>query len=189
MVKKAVFEGDVMDTLETGRLILRPLSSDDSERIEELAGDYDVAKSTLNIPHPYPKGSAIQFIENVLTAERNHKLVMFAVIEKDSQLLIGLINLNLALTYKRGELAYWIGKQYWGKGYGTEATKALLEYGFHHKNLNRIFAAAFTCNAGSWRIMEKIGLKHEGTLKQHVARFGQFYDLAYYGLLKEDFGK
>lgn len=178
-----------MKLLETERLILRPLSYDDSDRIEELAGDYDVAKSTLNIPHPYPKGSAIHFIKSILTTERNNKVVMFAVTEKDSQLLIGLINLNLAPAYKRGELAYWIGKQYWGRGYGTEATKALLEYGFNHKNLNRIFAASFTCNAGSWRIMEKVGLKHEGTLKQHVARFGQFYDLAYYGLVKEEFEK
>jgi RimJ/RimL family protein N-acetyltransferase len=178
-----------MNTLEIKRLLLRPLTTDDSGRIEELARDYDVAKSTLNIPHPYPEGSAIQFIESVLTAERNNKIVMFAITKKESQLLIGLINLNLAAPYKRGELAYWIGKQYWGKGYGTEATKALLEYGFNHLNLNRIFAASFSSNPGSWRIMEKVGLKYEGTLKQHVARFGQFYDLVYYGLLKKEFEK
>ncbi|MER2047599.1 MAG: GNAT family N-acetyltransferase, partial [Solibacillus sp.] len=47
-----------MHKLETERLLLRPLTFDDSDRIEELAGEYDVAKSTLNIPHPYPKGSA-----------------------------------------------------------------------------------------------------------------------------------
>ncbi|MFC7684936.1 GNAT family N-acetyltransferase [Ureibacillus sp. GCM10028918] len=175
--------------METKRLLLRRLTTDDSERIEELAGDYDVAKSTLNIPHPYPKGSAIQFIENIFSAEKSEKIIMFAITEKESQLLIGLININLSAPYKRGELAYWVGKQYWGKGYGTEATKALLEYGFNQLNLNKIFAASFTSNPGSWRIMEKVGLKYEGTLKQHVARFGQFYDLAYYGLLKEEFEK
>src|SRR5690625_3229492 len=176
-----------MNTLETERLLLRTLTSDDSDRIEELAGDYDVAKSTLNIPHPYPKGTAIQFIESILNAEKNNKIVMFAITEKESQLLIGLINISLTAPYKRGELAYWVGKQYRGKGYGTEATKKVLEVGFNHLNLNKIFAASFTSNPGSWRIMEKVGLKYEGTLKQHVARFGQFYDLAYYGLLKEEF--
>ena len=176
-----------MKQLETKRLILRPITSDDSTRIEELAGDYDVAKSTLNIPHPYPKGSAIQFIESILTAEKSNKIVMFAIIDKELQLLIGLINLNLSLPLKRGELAYWIGKPYWGKGYGTEAAKVLLEYGFNNLELNKIFAASFTSNPGSWRIMEKIGLKYEGTLKQHVARDGQFYDLTYYGLLKEEY--
>ncbi|MCZ2260910.1 GNAT family N-acetyltransferase [Sporosarcina sp. G11-34] len=178
-----------MDMLETKRLLLRPLISDDSEKIEELAGDYDVAKSTLNIPHPYPKGSAIQFIESILTAEKNNEVVMFAITEKESQQLIGLINLNLAAPYKRGELAYWIGKQYWGRGYGTEATKELLNYGFIHLNLNKIFAASFTSNPGSWRIMEKVGLKYEGTLKQHVVRFGEYCDLAYYGLLRREFEK
>ncbi|MEC5424767.1 GNAT family protein [Virgibacillus sp. C22-A2] len=176
-----------MEKLETKRLLLRPLTIDDSGRIEELAGDYDVAKSTLNIPHPYPKGSAIQFIESIFNAEKNNKILMFAITEKELQLLIGLININLSSPYNRGELAYWVGKQYWGKDYGTEATKKVMEYGFNHLNLNKIFAASFTSNPGSWRIMEKVGLKYEGTLKQHVARFGQFYDLAYYGLLKEEF--
>ncbi|GLC89291.1 GNAT family N-acetyltransferase [Lysinibacillus piscis] len=176
-----------MTTLATERLLLRPLMAEDSDRIEELAGDYEVAKSTLNIPHPYPKGAAIQFIESMLNAEKNNTIIMFAIIEKESQLLIGLINLNLSAPYRRGELAYWIGKAYWGIGYGTEAAQALLTYGFHHLQLNKIFAASFTANPGSWRVMEKIGLKYEGTLKQHVARFGQFHDLAYYGLLKEEF--
>ncbi|MGJ9458339.1 GNAT family N-acetyltransferase [Oceanobacillus sp. CF4.6] len=175
-----------MEKLETKRLLLRPLTTVDSERIEELAGEYDVAKSTLNIPHPYPKGSAIHFIESVHDTERNN-IIMLAITEKGSQLLIGLINLNLSSPYRRGELAYWVGKHYCGNGYGTEAAKLLLEYGFNHLKLNKIFAASFTSNPGSWRIMEKIGLKYEGTLKQHVARFGQFYDLAYYGLLKEEF--
>lgn len=99
-----------MGNLKTNRLLLRQLTIEDSERIEELAGDYDVAKSTLNIPHPYPKGSAIQFIESVLSAEKNNKIVMFAITEIESQLLIGLININLSAPYKRGELAYWVGK-------------------------------------------------------------------------------
>lgn len=178
-----------MNTLETERLLLRTLTSDDSDRIEELAGDYDVAKSTLNIPHPYPKGSAVQFIDNILISEKNNKIAMFAITLKESRLLIGLANLNLAASYKRGELAYWVGKQYWGKGYGTEAVETLLEYGFNQLNLHRIFAASFTSNPGSWRVMEKIGLKYEGTLKQHVARFGNYYDLAYYGLLKDEYEK
>lgn len=176
-----------MHKLETERLLLRPLTSDDSDRIEELAGEYDVAKSTLNIPHPYPKGSAFQFIESIQSAEQNNKIVMFAIVHKELQQLIGLINLNLSIPYQRGELAYWIGKPYWGNGYGTEAAKALLKYGFNQLKLNKIFAASFTSNTGSWKVMEKIGLKYEGTLKQHVSRFGQFYDLTYYGLLKDEF--
>ena len=176
-----------MQNIKTERLLLRPLNIEDSERIEELAGEYDVAKTTLTIPHPYPKGSAKDFINSVLDAEESGKLVIFAIAQKATERLVGIININLSDTHERGELAYWVGKQYWGIGYGTEAAKSLLSFGFENLKLNKIFAQSFTSNPGSWRIMEKIGLKYEGTLKQHVTRFGKYYDLAYYGLLKEEY--
>lgn len=178
-----------MDQIETKRLLLRKLLASDAERIEKLAGDYDVAKTTLNIPHPYPKGSAQDFIESRHRAEEKKSIAAFAMVEKESQLFIGLINLNLSTPHRRGELAYWIGKDYWGKGYGTEAVKALIAYGFRTLHLHRIYAAAFTSNPGSWKVMEKAGLTYEGTLRQHVARLGEFHDLVYYGLLKEEYEK
>ncbi|WP_108670354.1 GNAT family N-acetyltransferase [Peribacillus acanthi] len=176
-----------MKTLETERLLLRPLTTIDSERVEELASDYDVAKTTLTIPYPYPKGSAMHFITSVLEMEKDGKLAIFAIVDKGTNDLIGIINMNLSLVYQRGELAYWVGKSYWGQGYGTEAAKVVMKYGFEELGLNKVFAQSFTNNPGSWKIMEKIGLKYEGTLKQHVVRFGEFHDLAHYGLLKEEY--
>ncbi|MDZ5472344.1 GNAT family protein [Bacillus sp. 31A1R] len=178
-----------MQNLETERLLLRTLRLEDSERVEVLASDYDVAKSTLTIPHPYPEGSARDFITSILEAEKSGRISIFAIEEKESGQLIGIINVSIAESYKRGELAYWIGKPYWGKGYGTEATKALISYSFNQLKLNKVFACAFTDNPGSWKIMEKVGLKYEGTLKQHVSRDGVFYDLCYYGLLKDEYSQ
>lgn len=174
-------------TLVTERLILRKLEATDAYRIEKLAGDHEVAKTTLNIPHPYPEGSAVAFIHSALESERTGKLITRAIIEKETNELIGLMAISIHSTFNRGELAYWVGKPYWGQGYGTEAAKAVLQYGFKVLELNRIYAQSFTTNPGSWRIMEKIGLKYEGTLRQHVSRFGQYYDLAQYGILKEEF--
>lgn len=174
-------------TLVTERLILRKLEATDANRIENLAGDHEVAKTTLNIPHPYPEGSAVAFIHSTLESERTGKLITRAIIEKETNELIGLMAISIHSTFNRGELAYWVGKPYWGQGYGTEAGKAVLQYGFEVLKLNRIYAQSFTTNPGSWRIMEKIGLKYEGTLRQHVSRFGQYYDLAQYGILKEEF--
>jgi [ribosomal protein S5]-alanine N-acetyltransferase len=176
-----------LSNLETERLILRKLTTEDSEQVESLASDYDVAKTTLTIPHPYPKGSAKEFISNINKAQEEEKIVIYAITKKDDSSLIGIINLSLQKIYDRAELAYWVGKPYWGKGYGTEAAKALLEYGFEELNLNRIFAASFTNNPGSWRIMEKIGLKHEGVLRQHLKKREEYVDLTYYGLIKEEY--
>lgn len=175
--------------LETNRLILRPLTLEDAVLVEEYASDYDVAKTTLSIPHPYPKGSAKQFISSMLEAEKEGKIAIFAVVSKENDCLIGVINLNLNTAFERGELAYWIGKPFWGKGYGTEAADALIKLGFEEFHLNRIFAAAFASNPGSWRIMEKLGMKYEGTLRQHIFKWGEFHDLTYYGILADEYVK
>lgn len=63
----------------------------------------------------------------------------------------------------------------------------MLEIGFTELKLNKTFARAFATNPGSYRIMEKIGLKQEGMLKEHVYRFDQFYDLVVYGMTAKDF--
>ncbi|MEA3318514.1 MAG: GNAT family protein [Bacillota bacterium] len=175
-----------MKTIHTERLNLRPLKLQDADRVEELASDYELAKTTLNVPHPYPVGSAEDFIRSMWAAEEKG-LVVFAIVEKESDSLIGIINIKQTLSYQRGELGYWIGRPYWGKGYGTEAARATVEYGFDVLGLNKVFAGAFTENPGSWRIMEKVGMKHEGTWRQHAMRDGRFVDLAYYGLLREEF--
>ncbi|NLP52590.1 GNAT family N-acetyltransferase [Bacillus sp. RO1] len=172
--------------LETARLFLRRLELGDADRVEELASDYELAKTTLNVPHPYPEGSAADFIRSMWAAEEK-ELVAFAVVEKESESLIGIINIKQTIAYKRGELGYWIGRPYWGKGYGTEAARAMVAYGFVTLGLNKVFAGAFADNPGSWRIMEKVGMKHEGTWRQHAMRDGRFVDLAYYGLLREEY--
>lgn len=178
-----------MVSIETERLYLRSLNVSDVDRVEELASVYDVAKTTLNIPHPYPKGSAKEFIERVNISEERGEIVSFAITKKNSDSLIGIINIKLSHAHKRGELGYWIGKPYWGNGYCTEAASALLPFGFTELELNKIIATALSSNPGSWRVMEKIGLTYEGTLKQHVYRFDKFFDLVTYGLLKEEFLK
>ncbi|MFC0272966.1 GNAT family N-acetyltransferase [Metabacillus herbersteinensis] len=160
-----------MRIFDTERLRLRPLKVGDSQEVEELAREYDVSKSTLTIPHPYPEGSAKDFIEKVLDSEKRGELFNFAITSKETQNLIGMINIKLSGRHSRGELGYWIGKPFWNIGYGTEAARAVLEFGFNDLNLNKVYAQAFKETPGSWRIMEKIGLKYEGTLKQHVYRF------------------
>ena len=176
-----------MKEFNTERLLLRPLKEEDAAIVEKLAGDYEIAKTTLYIPHPYPEGAALTFIKSTKEAEENKRVISRAIILKDTNELIGTIALNLSMAFDRGELAYWVGKDYWGKGYGTEAAKVLLDYGFRSLNLNRIFAASFINNPGSYKIMEKMGLKYEATLRQHVKRFDEYQDMLYYSLLRDEY--
>ncbi|MBE4909589.1 GNAT family N-acetyltransferase [Bacillus luteolus] len=173
--------------LETNRLLIRELGAEDAEIVEELAGDYDIAKTTLSIPHPYPKGGAIGWISSVKEHNEAKRTATFATINKEDNQLIGVIGFNLHMAFNRGEINYWIGKPHWGKGYATEAAKKMVHYGFHELGLNRIYAASFTSNPGSWKVMEKLGMKHEGTFKQHVKKGDEYIDLTYYGMVKEDY--
>lgn len=175
--------------LTSDRIFLREFPFEDAFQIETFASDIEVAKSTLTIPHPYPKESAKEFIRFALDASKRGNLFIYAIVEKTTNLLIGVINLKIYPPYNRGELGYWIGKKYWGHGYGTETAICLLQYGFEVINLHKIFAQAFSSNVGSYRIMQKIGLQYEGTLKEHVCRDGIYHDLEVYGLLQKDFRK
>src|SRR5690625_3067149 len=153
-----------MKKLETERLLLRSLRREDAKRIEELAGDYEVAKTTLSIPHPYPQGSAADFIESSLQAEKKGEYTIFAIVEKDMNHLIGIIDISIALAHERGELGYWIGKPYWGMGFGTEATRSMISYAFETFSLHKIFARAVTHNPGSRRDKKIVAISTQGLL-------------------------
>lgn len=173
--------------LYTDNLILRPLELDDAERVRELAGDYDIAKTTLNIPYPYPEGAAEEFIQSTHEYAKEGKSYHFAIVRKLDEELLGGIALGVTPKFKRAEVAYWMGKPYWGQGYITEAASRLLKFGFEELDLNRIFAYSFSTNPASSRVMQKIGMTYEGTLVQHVRKWEQYHDLVAYGILKQTY--
>jgi len=86
-----------------------------------------------------------------------------------------------------GEIAYWVGESYWGNGYATEAAKGILEFAFIEKNYHKVFARYFNSNSASGKVIEKIGMKKEGILKEHVVKENKYIDLVYYGVLKNEF--
>jgi [ribosomal protein S5]-alanine N-acetyltransferase len=172
--------------LETARLILRPPTLTDVPTIHELASHPDVAATTLNIPHPYPEGAAIEFVENVRAAHEEKRSYTLAMIRKFDDLLMGMITIRPRLELRHAEIGYWLGTPYWGQGYTTEAARRIIDFGFQELNLYRIYASYFTSNPASRRVMEKAGMAYEGTLRQHVCRFDVFHDLGYCGILREE---
>jgi len=109
-----------------------------------------------------------------------------AIILKSAQMLIGAIGLNMNLRFNRAELGYWVAKEYWNQGYCTEASGAMLEYGFHTLNLHKITATHIKRNPSSGKVMEKIGMKKEGILQEHVTKWDKYEDLVIYGILRKE---
>ena len=176
-----------MVNLYSDNLILRPFEINDAKRVRELAGDYEIAKTTLHIPYPYPEDAAEAWIKRTHEAAARGSLYAFAVVRKVDSELLGAISLGIVPEYKRAELAYWMGKPYWGHGYTTEAASKLLKFGFEELDLNRIYAYAFSTNPASSMVMQKIGMAYEGTLVQHVRKWDEYYDLVAYGIVRQTY--
>ena len=174
-------------SLETERLVLRPFELSDATRVKLLAGDPDIAATTLSVPHPYEDGMAEKWIGSHQGLFEKGEQVVFAIALKSSGKLIGAIGLILKPEHEKAELGYWIGKPYWGRGYCTEAARAVLRYAFTKGGLNRVHAYHFHHNPASGRVMQKIGMKHEGRLRQHVKKQGQFVDNELYSILRSEF--
>jgi len=172
-------------TIETERLLLRPFELSDARDVQRLAGDKAIAATTLSIPHPYEDGMAEEWISTHQAKFEAGTLSNFAVVLRASDELIGAIGLVIVPRFERAELGYWIGRPYWKNGYCTEAGQAVLQYGFSILKLNRIHASCLTCNPASGKVMQKMGMAHEGCARQHVKRWDKFEDLELYGLLKE----
>jgi RimJ/RimL family protein N-acetyltransferase len=83
-------------------------------------------------------------------------------------------------------LGYWLGVQFWGHGYATEAANEMVRYGFDTLALHRIFASHFKHNPASGRILTKIGMKHEGCQREHLRKWDQFVDSELYGILRRE---
>ncbi|MCP4684663.1 MAG: GNAT family N-acetyltransferase [bacterium] len=174
-------------TLITKRLVLRPFTASDSADVCRLAGDKDIASTTLHIPHPYEETHAQQWIATHAGAFERGFQAVFAVVQSADGSLSGAIGLTLDPKNRSAEMGYWIGRPFWGKGYCTEAARELVRYGFEDRNLNRIHANHFGRNTASGRVMEKIGMKYEGCLRQQVLKGGKFEDLRTYGILAGEF--
>lgn len=172
--------------LETERLILRPPSLLDAPRLCALGGEYDVAKGTLTMPHPYSREDAITFIEGTRASWEKLSPCIFAIVLKAEQALIGMIGLHTRQEHKHADLGYWIGIPYWNQGYATEAAQSTLDWGFEQFRLNRIYAEHFGSNPASGQVMQKIGMTYEGTLRQHYIRFGEVQDVLIYSILRDE---
>jgi [ribosomal protein S5]-alanine N-acetyltransferase len=172
--------------LETERLVLRPFDLNDAPRVQLLAGDRAVAATTKNIPHPYEDGLAEQWIGAHQEHFERGQLVTFAIVLRDGSELIGAIGLTLNLAQERAELGYWIGKPYWGCGYCTEAGHAVLRYAFDTLCLHRVHAHHLSHNPASGRVMQKLGMRHEGRLRQHIKKWDEFLDVEAYGILRSE---
>ena len=178
--------------LTTERLILsRPVEGDMQHIIHYLDSDKVYSENTANMPYPYKEADAEFLIHEVVDKGfENETGFVFAIRNKENGLIMGLIGIHhWDKTNQKAEIGYWLGKEFWNKGYVTEAMAEVLTFGFKVLNLNKMFANFFPHNPASGRVMEKSGMKQEAVLRQEIYKNGKFLDFVRYSILKEDFKK
>ena len=180
---------DTLPELGTERLTMRPFKLADAAEVQRLAGDRKVADTTLRVPHPYLDGMAEEWISTHAPAFAESTGLTLALTDRKSGALVGAIGLDIRRGHDSAELGYWVGTEFWNRGYCTEAAMALLDHGFERLQLNRIHAAHLKRNPASGRVLLKVGMQREGELRQHVKKWERYEDLILYGVLREDWAR
>jgi [ribosomal protein S5]-alanine N-acetyltransferase len=177
----------VMPIIGTTRLSLCPFSSRDAQRVQLLAGDEAIASGAINMPHPYTDGLAESWISTHEDEYQKGNSLILAITLSESGLLIGSIGLYINRKHQNAELGYWIGREYWGNGYCTEAVNAFVDYAFMKLKLNKVYAHYISRNDASGKVLQKNGFMTEGLLKKHVRYKDTYQDIICAGLLRSDY--
>ncbi len=139
------------DMIKTERLVLRAPALADAPALTNLANNKAIHRFLARLPHPYTDEHALDFITNMARCANEHA---YAIINDKNQ-FSGVIGLHLK-SDDSPELGYWLGQNYWGKGYASEAAKALVAAA-SQAGYSTIFARSISANKGSIKVLEKCG--------------------------------
>ena len=173
--------------IETNRLILRKFEDTDAEDMYEYSSNENISKYVLWKRHENIEVSK-EFIKYILSNYSRGELpAPWAIVYKENGKVIGTIEfVEYNIEDKYAEIGYAISEDYWGQGITVEAAKELLDIGFNILDLNRIQARCMIENVQSAKVMSKMGMIYEGTLRKYNIIKGSFKDIKMYSILKEE---
>lgn len=152
----------------------------------EWLNDWEVARFLMpGIPLPLNLEREIAWFESLSQDKEN---IVLAILTRADKQLIGNCGLHrIDLKNRSATYGIFIGdKNYWGKGYGTDATRVLLEFAFEELGLNRVELWVYAFNTRAQRAYEKVGFQRDGVRRQGVYREGQFHDEILMSILRDE---
>jgi [ribosomal protein S5]-alanine N-acetyltransferase len=173
--------------LETSRLLMRKVTFKDLEDMHSFTSSKEVTKY---IPFPTHKNieTTRKFIDYILEQYQINKKLIWGIQLKETPKLIGTIEfISFETAHNKAEIAYVLSEDYWGNGIMTEAANEVIKFGFKTLNLTRIQAKTFKENIGSQKVLRKIGMTYEGTLRKSMFIKGKYQDINIFSVLKEEY--
>ncbi|WP_374507500.1 GNAT family N-acetyltransferase [Flavobacterium sp.] len=182
-----VFNFSPFPNLETNRLNLRRLTSEDVDEILVLRSNPEIMQF---IPRPLIKSKeeALEFITTMNAAVDSNTVINWAITTKENDELIGMIGFyRMKPENYRAEVGYILSAAYHGQGIITEALQRVIQFGFEEMGLNSIEAVIDPENFGSEKVLLKNNFVKEGHFKEHTFFEGKFLDSVFYSLLKKNY--
>lgn len=176
----------VIPTVPTARLLLRPFTALDAPAVVALAGDAEVARYLLHVPHPYPAELAPAWIASHADTWIGGGGPTWAIARAADRAPLGAVSLRWTARDARAELGFWLGRAHWGHGFAVEAAGAAVAWGFAQLDLARVYAQHLGGNERSARVLRAIGMQPEGVRRQHLRKGGALHDVHLYGRLRGD---
>lgn len=170
----------------TDRLMCRQITMEDATILHQYWSDLDVTEYlSLN---PFQKIEETRDMIAILNSlPGNNQGIRWAITRKSDNKVLGTCGFhNHKPEHFRAEVGYELGKEYWGQGIVAEALTAILDYGFNGMNCNRIEAFVNYGNVKSTRLLERMGFKLDGILREYEFNRGEFVNQYCYSLLKVD---
>lgn len=174
--------------LQTKRLLLRDFEMEDFEQVHEYASQPEVSRYMEWGPNT--ADDTRRFLtESIALNSKDPRLDFeLAVVLKSENRILGGGGIHVSSrANNEGWIGYCFNQDHWGKGYATEAALALVEYGFNHLKLNRIFATTAPGNKASQNVLQKVAMKHEGSMREHKLVRGVYRDTELFAVIKSDF--
>ncbi|MTJ83585.1 MAG: GNAT family N-acetyltransferase [Telmatospirillum sp.] len=168
---------------DTARLRLRPLVPDDVEQVTRLLDDWDVARTTSNIPFPYDRDTGEEFIAKVEEESAAGRALVYAIEDRLSGDLVGCVGGSVADG--KAEVGYWLGRAAWGRGVATEALLRCLRVLFDDYGVASAWASVLPENKASRRVLDKAGFQFEETRRAELPARGITADLDFLTLTRE----
>lgn len=177
--------------LESKRVILRPVKRLDVEKFVRWFNDLNVTQY-LVVYLPATQMAEEKWIEDLEREKKGRDVVLVIEVKNGKRrTMIGTCGLH-KIDWKNRDAEFGIAigeKKFWNNGYGTEAAKLMIDYGFSQLNLNRISSAAYGFNERSINMHLRLGFKREGCVRRAIYKNGQYNDKVLLGILKEEWKK
>lgn len=182
MVRPAIY----FPALQTDRLVLRQLTTEDIDFVFEHFRDPRVTQYLMDEP-PLADYVQAQAIIDFYTEPEGKTHNRWALVRKSDGRLIGTCGYHKWVTaHSRAEIGYDLSPDWWGQGYMTEALRAVIRHGFARMGLNRIDALVYVENARSIQLLQRLGFRQEGLLRDYFCQDSVFYDHSLFALLRRD---